>query len=149
MTVRLYACPIDQLAPPIVPRAGFYPRIRAYTDKWRANVGSNLDGTPALPWVLAVGIALDWTAADADVEMRLIAEWPPAIQTFPEARQWLKDHTVADLSVAMRNRFQNVFDAIGANRSDFTLATTLWQVFRRLASAQLEADDNFSGGTFG
>ena len=153
MTIRMYASPVDLLGPATIPpkaQTGYYPRIWQYATRYRAIVSSkdDTDGSPALSWVVAIGQAADWTAADADAEMRLIAEFPSSVTNFQEAKVFLKGQTVGDLSAALRTRFQNIFDALGINRSDFTLATPLFKVWKRLCSSQLEAGDNFSDGPF-
>lgn len=157
MTIRLYVCPADLLQRGVgtikgvpVSLTGYYPRIVQYAVRYRSVVASkgDTDGSPALFWILAVGQASDWAGADADAEMRLIAEFPAAVTSYQQSKTFLKSTAVGDLSAVVRTRLQDVFDAIGVNRGDFTLATPLWVVWKRLASSQQEADDNFGGEVF-
>lgn len=130
-----------------VPRAVQYIAPKPNGD-WHASIASKLDGTPALVWVVVICFTPDWTAADADPQMRLVAEFPVSVTKFSEAKAWLSTRTINDLSAAMRTRLQNVYDALGINRSDFTLTTGLLLVIHRMFSAQLEADENFAQGAF-
>lgn len=104
------------------------------------------DGTNATSFVLTLGRATSWTAADADAQIEKLFPIPASIDTAAELRDWLKTHTVADLTVAQRNAMQAIFDNHAIPRSDFTLTTTGAQVMQRIVSFLLERDFNFGLG---
>lgn len=107
---------------------------------------TNADGTPASPWVITLGRATSWTAANADPEIEVMFPVPSSVDTAQELRDFLRTRTVGDLTVAQRNNLQAIFDNHGIPRSDFTLATTGAQVLRRAACWLFQADHNFCMG---
>jgi hypothetical protein len=108
----------------------------------------NSDGTAASPWVITVGRAPDWTAAEADLELDDLfgGDLPANIDTVDELRNLLRTRTVADVPIARRNRITAVLDEYGVQRADFVGTTPLWKVFQRVVSTLSERDYNFASG---
>lgn len=117
-----------------------------YCTAWANFFPSNADGTPASAWVVTIGRASDWTAADADAELTDIfgGDLPQAIDSPADLRALLRTRTVGDVPVARRSRITAALDSLGVARADFTLQTPLWKVFQRVASTLFEKDFNFA-----
>jgi hypothetical protein len=109
----------------------------AADDPWRAKIHgmgvnyvavipSKPDGSPALPWCIVKVAATDFSAIDADAD---IDAWP-AVSL---------DATVAQLPTAARTRIRTALVNRGIDVSDFTGATTLRAVLRRIGRS-LEPD---------
>jgi hypothetical protein len=145
MSVRVWAGPwigTGTTADPYRPKAAQYCTAQA------SFFPSNSDGTPASSWVLTMGRAVDWTAAEADVELidLFAGDLPQAADTPAELKAFLRTRTVGDVPVPRRSAIQANLDSLGVVRADFTLATPLWKVFQRVASTLFEKGFNFGAG---
>lgn len=107
---------------------------------------SNEDGTPASAWILTVGRAADWAAADADAQVEVVFPVPGSVSSRDELVTWLRTVTIGDMTAQQRSAMQAVFDNHGIHRADFTLSTSGAKVMRRLVSACVEQDFNFGLG---
>ena len=135
MSIRLMA------SPPLQPKPNFYvATAEQYCDSGYINIfPSNADGTPASAWVLTFGRSTNWAGADLDSTVTMIFSHPSDV--IATVKTALRTLTLGDLSGAERTRLTNVFAALGVPASDFTLATKLWIIVRRLV-AWLQAQDN-------
>jgi hypothetical protein len=145
MSVRVWAGPTvgsGTSADPYRPKAAQYCTAQA------SFFPSNSDGTPASAWVITIGRASDWTAAEADAQLTdlFAGDLPASIDTPAGLKAFLRTRTVGDVPIARRNALQANLDALGVVRSDFTLATPLWKVFQRVASTLFEKSFNFGAG---
>jgi hypothetical protein len=106
---------------------------------------SNADGTPASTWVLTIGRAPDWTAADADPDVTRIFSHPG--DNVPAMKDAFRSSSWGDLSGAERTRLIAVFGAIALPVSDFTAATQRWRIVRRMISWLMGMDENLAAGS--
>lgn len=148
MSVRVWAGPWVQgtLDGAVVYR----PKAADYCIGFASFFPSRADGTPASSWVLTMGRASSWAAAEADPEMidLFAGDIPGAIDTPAELRAFLRGRTVGDVPLARRQAIQANLDTLGVARADFLASTPLWKVFQRVASTLFEKDYNF-GAKFG
>lgn len=104
---------------------------------------SGEDGMNASSWVITLGRASSWTAANADPQIEFLFPVPGTVDTPAELRQFLRSNTIGNLTTAQRNNMQAVFDNHGIPRSDFTLATTGAQVLKRAIGWLMQTDHNY------
>jgi len=97
----------------------------------------------ASSWVITLGRASSWTAANADPQIEFLFPVPGTVDTPAELRQFLRSNTIGNLTTAQRNNMQAVFDNHGIPRSDFTLATTGAQVMKRAIGWLMQTDHNY------
>lgn len=145
MALRIYICPwvgsgtkgdpyrskaADLM--PGAPMSSFFP--------------SKLDGTPASPWVVSFIRASDFTAIDSDstCDDLFAGDLPQTVIDRDSFLAFVRGRTIGDVPTARRNQITAVLDKYGIVRSDFTTATPLWRVMRRVASTLFEQDDNFA-----
>lgn len=146
MSVRVWAGPWVGTGTALDP---YRPKAAQYCTRGSSNFfPSNSDGSPASTWVVAIGRAPDWTAASADAELTDIfaGDLPASIDTPSDLKVFLRTRTIGDIPLARRQQIQTNLDSLGVGRADFTLATPLWKVFRRIASTIFEKDDGFASG---
>lgn len=130
------------------PRGSTILRSKAeqYCDAFVNFFPSNQDGSSASLWVLTLGRASSWTAAQADSEIEFLFPLPANVDTADELRAFLRGRTIGDLTVAQRNNLHAVLDNHGVNRADFTLETTGAKVLQRVVAALAERDFGFGMG---
>ena len=143
MSVRVWAGPwvLEDRGTGLV----YYSKASQYCSGYANFFPSNEDGTPASSWVLTMGRAADWTAAEADAELidLFAGDLPASANTPTELRTFLRTRTVGDVPVARRQAIQANLDALGVVSTDFTASTLLWKVFQRVTSTLFEKDFNF------
>lgn len=136
-------------SPPVLADGAYSAKADQYCTGGFVNFfPSNLDGTPASTWVITVGRASDWTAAEADAALVDIfaGDLPGTIDSPQDLRAFIRSRTVGDVPVGRRQTIQANLDTLGVPRADFVLATPLWKVFQRITSTLLEKDFNFGSG---
>lgn len=136
------------ISPVIEPQPGFLnSKASLYCDLGFVNVfPSKADGRNASAWVMTIGRATNWTAANADPEIEFLFPVPAEVDTADEFRDHLRVTTFGELTAAQKTNLQTIFDAHAIPRTDFTAVTTLAQVVQRVASFLFEKDHNFSMG---
>lgn len=132
--------------------------VRAASGAWSANaeqymtqghvswIPSNEDGTPASPWVLSVGRAPGWAAANADADLRQLFPIPGTIDTREALVAYLRDTTVAAGSPAQQAALLALLDSLNVYRGDVILTVSLARVVRRVRAFLMEKDPGFADG---
>lgn len=104
------------------------------------------EGPPASTWMISFIRSDDFSAIEADPTCDDLfgGDLPSSLQTRDDLLAFLRSRTVGDVPTSRRNAITAVLDKYGIARADFTTATPLWKVMRRVASTLFEQDDNFA-----
>lgn len=137
MTARCIISPIINPTP-----NSQMPKAELYCTALGNYYSIGVNGRFVLPWCVTLGFTQDWTAADADAEIESLFTVPGNVNTRTDLRAWLQGVTVADMTVGQRSRFAEILDNHLIDRSDFTLATTGFQVMRRILNTLAVSDAN-------
>lgn len=145
MSLRVYATPWIGTGTKPDP---YRSKMAAYTPKYVSFFPSQGDGAPGSSWVLAIGRLADWSAVEADATMVDIfgGDLPNTIESKADLVAALRARTIGSLPTPRRNAIQASLDDLGVPRADFTTATTMLTVFRRVVAICLEHDENFGTG---
>lgn len=95
-------------------------------------IPSKPDGTPRFTWTLVYVSGLDFSALDADLEIKDVFEKFASGVSFGEIQVFLKSKTVGDLAVTKRSAVQTYLTALGVDLTGVTLSTQLWDVVKRV-----------------
>jgi hypothetical protein len=119
-----------------------------YMERFVNFVPSGADGRPASDWVLTIGRASDWTAADLDA--RLTNLFAPELdgteETKAEFVAALRAKVLADVGPVREAAIKARLDLLGVLYADFTGQTTMWQLFKRVLSSLIERDAAWGDG---
>jgi hypothetical protein len=143
MSIRVYVGPTEERTP-----NHFYSVASRYMQRYANMIPSNSDGSPAAPWCITIGFAVDWTAADADATITnvFVAELDGTENTKADVIAKLRGVTLAELSAPRRTAIQARLDTLGVPYADLDGTTTLLRLFGRVLSNLLERDFNWGRG---
>jgi len=130
------ACPPVEVTPGV-----FISKAEQYCDVGCVNIwATDQSNTPVGSWLISVGLSSDWSAAAADPQITFLFVFPAGVNTLAEMKAYLRATTVGDLTAGRRSALQTRLDNLGVPRTDFTLATPLSKVFRRVVGFLKESD---------
>lgn len=143
MSIRIYAGGVQEYAP---------GKFRAWAAQYMSpsiNFWPSLtNGRPASDWVITIGRATDWLAADLDPTITNL--FGPELDGTEETKEdvilALSAKTLAEVGLQRRAVIQARLDVLGVPYTDFTGTTTMWQLFKRVLSVLFERDSNWGYG---